>query len=205
MSLTVTRWWWVRHAPVINPDGTIYGSTDPIADVSDTASFDGLARKLPPGAVWVTSHLTRARQTAEGIRAAGLDTGTPRVEPDLGEQNFGAWHGLSYEEVDRAMGGHRFWLAPARHRPPEGESFVELIERAVPVILRLTAEHVGRDIVCVAHGGTIRAAVAHALGLDPEIALRISTVNLGITRLDHLGEDGRADAWRVGWINLAPK
>jgi alpha-ribazole phosphatase len=73
------------------------------------------------------------------------------------------------------------------------------------VIERLTEAHGGRDICCVAHGGTIRAAVAHALGLDPEIALRVSTVNLGITRLDHIAETGREPSWRVGWINLAPK
>ena len=204
MSLTITRWWWVRHAPVINPSGTIYGATDPIADVSDTASFEGLARRLPQGAAWVTSHLTRAKQTAAAIRDAGLLYDEPAVEPDLGEQSFGAWHGRTYEEVEREVGQHHFWLAPARLRPPEGESFEDLMARAIPAILRLTAAHKGRDIVCVAHGGTIRAAVAHALLLDPEIALRVSTANLATTRLDHVA-DGRADAWRVGWINQPAK
>jgi broad specificity phosphatase PhoE len=204
MSVTVTRWWWVRHAPVINPSGTIYGATDPIADVSDEVSFQGLARRLPAGAVWVTSHLTRAKQTAAAIRAAGLAFAEPAVEPDLGEQSFGAWHGRTYAEVEREVGAHHFWLAPACTRPPQGESFVDLMARAAPVIDRLTRDHRGRDIVCVAHGGTIRAAVAHALALDPEVALRISTANLATTRLDHVNGDG-TDAWRIGWINLAAK
>jgi broad specificity phosphatase PhoE len=205
MSVTVTRWWWVRHAPVINPSGTIYGATDPVADVSDEASFQGLARRLPQGAHWVTSHLTRAKQTAAAIRAAGLAFGDPAIERDLGEQDFGDWHGRTYTEVEREVGAHHFWLAPARTRPPGGESFVDLMTRSTAVIDRLTAAHRGRDIVCVAHGGTIRAAVAHALALDPEIALRIATANLAITRLDHVHDEGRTDAWRVGWINLAPK
>lgn len=205
MSLTITRWWWVRHAPVINPAGTIYGATDPVADVSDLPAFQALAHHLPQGAVWVTSHLTRARQTAAAIRDAGLMYAEPAVEHGLGEQDFGDWHGRSYAEVDREMGGHHFWLAPARHRPPGGESFEDLIARAVPVIERLTAAHSGRDIVCVAHGGTIRAAVAHALGLDPEVALRVSTANLATTRLDHVSGTAGGDAWRIGWVNLAAK
>jgi alpha-ribazole phosphatase len=31
--------------------------------------------------------------------------------------------------------------------------------------------HAGRDVIAVAHGGTIRAALGLALGLDPEASL----------------------------------
>ena len=48
---TVTRWWWVRHAPVVDHGGKIYGQGDIGCDVSDTASFEGLAAKLPEGAI----------------------------------------------------------------------------------------------------------------------------------------------------------
>ena len=34
----VTRWWWIRHAPVTANNGRIYGQGDPPADA------DGLAR-----------------------------------------------------------------------------------------------------------------------------------------------------------------
>ena len=66
---TVTRWWWIRHAPV--PDGgRIYGQSDLDCDCGDVEIFRILARELPRGAVWVTSNLARTRQTAAAILAA---------------------------------------------------------------------------------------------------------------------------------------
>ena len=206
MTGLVTRWWWIRHAPVSNPGGRIYGATDVPADTTDEATFRNLARQLPDGAVWVTSHLKRTKQTAEALRRVGCDVPSkPAIEPHLGEQNFGAWHGRTYGEIEREIGLHQFWLAPANHRPPDGESFVDLIDRVVPAIQRLTVSHRGRDIVCVAHGGTIRAAVGHALSVDPEASLRVSVANLGLTRLDHIPTETGPGAWRVAWLNLQPK
>ena len=88
--------------------------------------------------------------------------------------------------------------------PPEGESFVDVIERASGAIARRTAQHAGSDIVAVAHGGTIRAALALALGLDPEHALAFSIDNLSITRIDHVDGPARGGAWRVAAVNLLP-
>ena len=49
----VTRWWWIRHAPVTADGGRVYGQTDIECDVSDRAPFQALAGKLPREAVWV--------------------------------------------------------------------------------------------------------------------------------------------------------
>ncbi|HEY6334366.1 MAG TPA: histidine phosphatase family protein, partial [Alphaproteobacteria bacterium] len=64
----VTRWWWIRHAPVTTDGGRIYGQTDIECDVSDRASFAALAARLPRGALWVSSNLKRAYLTAAAIR-----------------------------------------------------------------------------------------------------------------------------------------
>ena len=67
--MSTTQWWWVRHAPV--PDGgRIYGQRDLDCDCSDGGIFTALARELPREAVWVTSNLKRATQTAAAIHAA---------------------------------------------------------------------------------------------------------------------------------------
>ncbi len=59
-------------------------------------------------------------------------------------------------------------------------------------IEELTAEHRGRDIVAVAHGGTIRAAIALALNLGPQGGLAFAIENCSLTRLDHYaGPTGR--------------
>ena len=204
----ITRWWWVRHAPVVGHEGRIYGASDVPADVSDGNGFRTLAARLPENAVWVTSHLSRARDTAEAIAAAGLEIGEVSVERDLSEQNFGDWQGRTYAELEAdltVLENHKFWIAPARHRPPGGESFVEVFDRVAAVIERLTAAHAGRDIVAVAHGGSIRAALAHALGLDPDRALGFATENLSTTRIDHLSGPGLGGNWRVAFVNRCPE
>src|SRR5262245_23420968 len=43
---SVTRWWWIRHAPV--PDGgRIYGQSDLPCDCSDSETFAALAAEVP--------------------------------------------------------------------------------------------------------------------------------------------------------------
>jgi alpha-ribazole phosphatase len=199
----------VRHAPVNNPGGAIYGQRDVPADISNQALLRAAAARLPTQAVWLITPLQRTRQTAEGLLAASDGRlGSPALEPvaDFIEQNFGDWQGRQKAELYSETGKpHPFWMSPATERPPGGESFVELMARVRPEIDRLSAEHAGRDIVAVAHGGPIRAAIARALGLDAEDALRFVIDNLSVTRLDLLAIDGAGPEWRIGGINLPPR
>jgi broad specificity phosphatase PhoE len=203
-----TRWWWIRHAPV--PDGgKIYGQRDLDCDCSDSEIFRILAREMPRDALWFTSNLVRTVQTAAAIlaaaptRFAGVQ---PTIVPGFAEQHLGSWQGqdrkLFYK--DRNVGTHRLWFAPADERPPGGESFADLARRVIPGIEGLTAEHRGRDIVAVTHGGTIRAALAKALNLPLEVALSFSIDNCSITRLDHLDGEGNIGLWRVVAVNHRP-
>ena len=43
MTETVTRWWLVRHAPVIGVNGRVYGQDDIDSDCGDEAEFKHLA------------------------------------------------------------------------------------------------------------------------------------------------------------------
>ena len=47
MTQTVTRWWLVRHAPVIGVNGRVYGQDDIESDCTDEAEFKHLAGLLP--------------------------------------------------------------------------------------------------------------------------------------------------------------
>ncbi|HSE79204.1 MAG TPA: histidine phosphatase family protein [Alphaproteobacteria bacterium] len=209
--MNVTRFWWIRHAPVINPEGRVYGQRDIAADTSNAAAFSALGRRIPQGAVWVATQLRRTQATATAIHAA-MPSGAgapPRVaiEPDFVEQSFGDWQGRTYAEIGAygqgaLVDGHRFWLAPADRTPPGGESFVDVMGRVARAVERLAAEHVGRDIVVVAHGGTIRAALAQALSLAPEAALALTIDTLSLTRVDRIEGPGRGHDWRIGAINL---
>jgi alpha-ribazole phosphatase len=201
----VTRWWWIRHAPVTTDGGRVYGQTDVECNVSDTAAFEALAGMLPRDAVWVASHLKRTHLTARAIRDAGLEAPEPLIETELAEQHFGEWQGRIRTEVYASNPDWRgFWLAPARSAPPGGESFVQVIDRVSRAVRRLNETHAGRDIVAVAHGGTIRAALAIALKLDPEMALAFTSDNLALTRIDHITQP-QGEAWRVWAVNLPPR
>ena len=108
----VTRWWWVRHAPVPNPEARCYGQSDKDCDVSNQALFEHQARLLPKGAVWYASNLLRARKTAEHLGKAGAELDKLNIDPDLAEQHFGEWQGLTYVEIaEKRANNHLFWLA----------------------------------------------------------------------------------------------
>jgi broad specificity phosphatase PhoE len=206
---TVTRWWWIRHAPV--PDGgRIYGQSDVDCDCSDVEIFRILARELPHDAVWVTSNLVRTTQTAAAILAAAGSNRfagvKPFAEPAFAEQHLGEWQGQERKAfyAARKVGTHTLWFAPASERPRGGESFDDLMHRVVPAIERLNREYQGRDIVAVTHGGTIRAAMGFALGLTAQAALAFSVENCSLTRIDHLTAGGGDGLWRIVAVNHRP-
>ncbi len=182
-----TKWWWVRHAPVTTNNGHLYGQDDLPADTDDEPTYAALARLLPENAVLVTSNLQRTAQTAAAIAAAGLVLPEAIVEADLAEQHFGDWQGLPHKQVYELLEPkHPFWILPAHSRAPNGESFVEVLTRVERAVTRLNEEHAGRDIIAVAHAGSIRAAIGVALGLDPERSLGFTIHNCSVTRLDHV-------------------
>jgi broad specificity phosphatase PhoE len=53
--------------------------------------------------------------------------------------------------------------------------------------------------VIVAHGGSIRAALAHAMGVQAEAVLAFSIKNLSLTRIEKVGTD-----WRIAAVNEEP-
>ena len=100
---------------------------------------------------------------------------------------------------------HLFWLGPPEFRPPGGESFIDLRDRTVRSIERLTDKYRGRDIVATAHGGTIRAALAHAFNMHPEAAVRFEIDNVSITLIEHFEQADPAHAWSVAFTNYMPR
>ncbi len=201
-----TRWWWIRHAPVIVDEGRIYGQSDLPCDCSDARVFSSLATLLPQQAVWLTSNLARTHQTAQAILAAGNFT-APELQPDgdLAEQHLGDWQGLDRRNflLGRQQEPDSFWYAAADERAPNGESFVDVIERVRAGIARVNRTYPGNDIVAVAHGGTIRAALVIALGLPPRGGFAFTIDNCSLTRLDHY-QGKRGAGWRVPMVNHLP-
>lgn len=205
-GVEITRWWWVRHAPVRIDGGNIYGRSDIACDTSDRYVFDAVARLLPRNAVWYASGLQRTHQTAQAIWDAGFPKPAELAkDKSFDEQDVGEWQGRNRAEFFASLPVEigSYWFAPANVRAPGGESFVDLFERTRDGIERASALHPGKDIIAVAHGGTIKAAIAYALGLDPWNGLLFTIDNCSVTRLDRLSSADYV-GWRIPMINQQP-
>ncbi len=204
--MDVTRFFLVRHA-LVEPSARaiLYGSMDvALCDMAlreEAALHRWLALRLPVPARWFVTPLSRTRATAAAIFAAGHPEQELAEEPDLAEQHLGDWQGITHEALVERLRhpAHPFWPHAADERPPGGESMDNVRLRVGAVMERLSAECRGQDVVVVAHGGSIRAALAHAMGLSAQQALGFSVKNLGLTRLERHGAD-----WRVGSVNEEP-
>lgn len=176
----------IRHAPALN-QGRLAGRRDVPADLGDGAAAARLRALLGPVDAVVCSPALRCRQTAGVL----FPDASPGLDPRLWEQDFGAWEGVSFADMPD-LGP----MAPrdlAAHRPPGGESFADLCARVAPA-LREIVMHQGRSAI-IAHAGTVRAALAMALG-DVPAALAFSVDPLSVTRLMLCGE-----SWAIGHVN----
>src|SRR6185312_5012709 len=131
-GVVATRWWWVRHAPVREDGGCIYGQKDLGCDTSDREVFEAVAKILPRRAVWYASNLKRTHQTADAIWAAGFPRPSViQYEPALAEQDLGEWQGLNRAAffASRPIEVGSYWFAPIDDPAPGGESFMDLYNR----------------------------------------------------------------------------
>jgi broad specificity phosphatase PhoE len=203
-TVITTRWWWVRHAPVRNDGGNIYGQQDLACDTSDLEVFEAVARILPRNAVWYSSNLMRTHQTAEAIWSAGFPKpATMTWEADFAEQNLGEWQGMNRAAFVASRPAGSSWFADINEPAPGGESFMDLYNRTCRTIERINREQAGQDVIAVTHGGTIKAALGLALGGEPEKGLSFDIDNVSVTRLDHFATPDRM-VWRLPMVNQQP-
>jgi len=202
-----TRFWWIRHAWV--PDGAhrMYGSLDVDCDTSNTPLFEGIAAKLPGDALWVTSPLKRTQQTADALIHHGASAASWAQDVQIMEQDFGDYNGMTHEELfalreDAYLG---FWPLSPEQQAPNGESFSMLRTRVESFIQQMVAEHTGKDIVCVAHRGTILAALQIALDLPLRNSVSFDIGNVSLTRLtQHADVPEGGPKWRVVDVSWLP-
>lgn len=201
-----TRIFLIRHALVeAAARTTAYGSLD-VALCEETLAAERpahawLGARLPPAARWYCTPLSRTRATAMAIFAAGYPAKDLTPLPALMEQDLGEWQGMSHDDFMAMLRDppHPFWMHAADERPPGGESLSDVIDRVGPAVEAVADENQGGDAVIVAHGGSIRAVLAHAGGLTPHQVLQFSVKNLSLTRLER--DRGH---WRIWSVNEEP-
>jgi alpha-ribazole phosphatase len=203
-GVVATRWWWVRHAPVREDNGCIYGQEDLGCDTSDRVVFEAVAKVLPRDAIWVASTLKRTHQTAAAIWSAGFPKPASMPhEAAFAEQHLGEYQGMNRAAFLASQPIGSTWFGPIDKPAPGGESFMDLYNRVRGAIERINAAHAGKNIIAVAHGGTIKAAIGLALGDQPAKGLIFDIDNCSVTRLDRHAGSGHS-GWRLPMVNQQP-
>lgn len=113
-----------------------------------------------------TSPLQRTMETASILAAA--HNIKPILEPALREIDYGRWEGLTRSEVEESFKAeYSIWEEdPFTIAPKGGESGVNVLSRALPVIRRIVEQHRHRSVIVVSHKGTNRLLVSSLLGFD---------------------------------------
>ena len=165
----------IRHG-VTQSAGRLCGRTDVRLSKTQPVILPALVQALASVDQVITSPAQRCRQTAELIWGQGARV----LDARLWEQDFGAWENLAYAEVPDI--GDLNQTALAEHRPPNGESFVDVVARVAPALQEAAAKAAKGPVALVAHAGVIRAALGLALD-SPAKGLSFEVAHLSITRL----------------------
>lgn len=174
----------VRHGESEwNASGRLQGQADPpLSKLGRRQAAHVAARLVDEGVeAIVSSDLQRAFDTANAL------AGSVRLEierrEDWREVDLGDWTGISREEVERENPEvWRRWRIEGIEGWKGGETYAEAMVRVGGAISALASEHADRTVVTVTHGGSIRLAVCHLLGLPAAELGRIMSIgNASIT------------------------
>ncbi len=177
----------IRHGETAwNVETRLQGHTD--IDLNETGRWQAqcVAQALADEDITTlyTSDLARARDTALAIAAP---VPSRKVIPTTGlrERGFGVFEGKTYAQLDaEAPEDARRWRQRDIHYAPEGgENLIQLRERIARTVDALASQHVGEQIVLVAHGGVLDTL--YRLATRQEMATP-RTWDLGNARINRL-------------------
>jgi len=155
----------IRHGETVgNVESRWQGQQDGELNATGRAQAKGAVAGMPEFDVLYTSRLGRARETAE-IIGEGLGM-TPRVLDGVEEFSFGAWEGLTRDEIRQSYpqeAARVFDDGEDIRRGGDGETWAELVGRVAAAVASVAEEHEGRRVGIVSHGGTTRAYIDSVL------------------------------------------
>jgi probable phosphomutase (TIGR03848 family) len=137
------------------------------------AQADGLVERLaevPVDAIY-SSPLERCVETAKPL-AASLKLRV-RTLKDVGEVRYGDWTGKPLAQLARTKLWKTVQQNPSNARFPNGESLLEVQERAVAAVESIAAEHPKQVVAVFSHGDPIRLLIAHYSGIHADLFQRL--------------------------------
>jgi len=167
--MKATRLYLVRHgATQLTAEDRFSGAIGVDLSVEGRAQAERLAERLasePISAVYA-SPLSRTVETATIL---AMPHRLPVVQRDgLREISHGHWEGMSRQDVETQFADeYAAWDAdPFTFAPDGGESGVQVLARALPVIREVVVTHVGQNVLVVSHKATLRLLLSSLLGFD---------------------------------------
>ncbi|QTX32675.1 histidine phosphatase family protein [Aminithiophilus ramosus] len=172
----MSRLFLVRHGePELTEEGLFLGQSDVLLSARGREEAKELGESLRAfsfGAVY-SSDLIRAAETARIV--VGSRPLSVIAAPALREVALGDWELRRRRDVEKE--DPRAYRDRGRDllgfRPPRGESFRDLAERALPLLRGIMGQNSGDSLV-VTHAGVLRLLFADLLGLEPERLFRLS-------------------------------
>lgn len=136
-----------------------------------------------------TSPLQRAAYTAEAIARFHPDVPL-RHDDGLLEIHHGEWQGKYAHEISEqyAAGLQEWRRYPTRSQMPGGESFSNVLKRALDFKDRLLQEHSGQSVLVSTHDVVLKILIADALGMNMDRMNCIWITNASISSIDYSGE-----------------
>src|SRR5215217_756706 len=164
-----TRLHLIRHgATTLSAEDRFAGAVDvPLSD-EGRAQAARLGERLQSTKLCAiyASPLSRTLETARLVGGPqGLE---PQPADGLREIAHGHWEGMRRQEVEeRFKAEYDAWEEdPFTYAPPEGETGLSVMARALPVIREIVLRHPGENIAVVSHKATIRLLLSSLLGFD---------------------------------------
>jgi broad specificity phosphatase PhoE len=131
-----------------------------------------------------SSELLRARQTAALI--AGHFDLEPQAVAELGEVDVGRWEGKSWGEISREFpDDYAAFMNDCMNTPYlDGESYGDVLRRAMPALEAILDRHPGQRVAVVAHNVVNRVCLGSLLGLSAERTRTLKQSNCCVNMLE---------------------
>lgn len=170
--------------------GYCNGHLDVELTTGGIAEIESLGKRLQ-GEGLQALYASDLKRSVNGARILGRAMHLePTILPGLREKCFGAWQGLSEEEIQRRFPSEwKEWITnPADAKPTGGESFREVSQRVLPALYEIIKRHPGEKVAVVGHGGTNRIILCHALNLELRHMERIEQRHAALNLIDFYEE-----------------
>ncbi len=129
----------------------------------------------------VSSPMERTEETAKILAA---DTGlNVEVDGRFNELEFGAWQGKTFAELMEDPSWGEYNQYRSIHRPPGGESLVEVQGRAWKGMQSLCGRFGNSTVLVVSHADVIRSILVLVLGMPADNLLRLDVPPASISEL----------------------